>query len=86
MLTSPKPRFLQQESAIALAKTNLDYTVIKSPVDGTIIERRVNIGQTVVSSMNAPSLFLIAEDLRRMEVWAAVNEADIGQLRGGHAG
>lgn len=78
-----KATVLQQESTLELARTNLGYTVIPSPVDGTIIERRVNIGQTVVSSMNAPSLFLIAEDLRRMEVWASVNEADIGRLKEG---
>ena len=73
----------QQESARRLAQTNFEYTTIYSPVDGTIIERRVNIGQTVVSSMNAPSLFLIAEDLRRMQVWASVSEADIGRLQVG---
>lgn len=50
---------------------------------GVIIDRRVNIGQTVVSSLNAPSLFLIAQDLRRMQVWAAVNEADIGNIHPG---
>jgi len=73
----------QQEATLQSAETNLDYTKIKSPVKGTIIDRRVNVGQTVVSSLNAPSLFLIAKDLRRMEVWASVNEADIGQLRVG---
>ena len=46
-----------------------------------IIDRRVNIGQTVVASLNAPSLFLIAKDLTRMQVWASVNEADIGRIR-----
>ena len=66
-------------------KTNLGYTTIKSPVRGVIIDRRVNIGQTVVASLNAPSLFLIAKDLRRMQVWASVNEADIGRIRVGHA-
>jgi HlyD family secretion protein len=71
----------QQKALLYSAKTNLEYTTIKSPVDGMIITRRVNIGQTVVSSLNAPSLFLIAKDLKRLEVWAAVNEADIGQLR-----
>jgi HlyD family secretion protein len=64
-----------------MAKTNLGYTTIKSPVRGTIIDRRVNMGQTVVASLNAPSLFLIAKDLRRMQVWASVNEADIGRIR-----
>ncbi|MSQ97527.1 MAG: HlyD family efflux transporter periplasmic adaptor subunit [Gemmataceae bacterium] len=72
---------VQEEASLQLAETNLSYTVIKSPVKGTIIDRRVNIGQTVVASLNAPSLFLIAKDLRRMEVWASVNEADIGQLK-----
>ncbi len=62
------------------AKTNLRYTEILSPVDGVIIDRRVNIGQTVVSSLNAPSLFLIAKDLKRMQVWASVNEADMGRI------
>ncbi len=52
-----------------------------SPVDGVIIDRRVNIGQTVVSSLNAPSLFLIAKNLKRLQVWVSVNEADIGSIR-----
>ncbi|MEX2113111.1 MAG: efflux RND transporter periplasmic adaptor subunit [Pirellulales bacterium] len=71
----------QQEASRLLAQTNLEYTTIRSPVSGTIIARRINIGQTVVSSLSAPSLFLIARDLRRMQVWASVNEADIGQLK-----
>ncbi len=66
-----------------LSETNLGYTTIKSPVKGTIIDRRVNVGQTVVSSLNAPSLFLIAKDLRQIQVWASVNEADIGRLKVG---
>ncbi len=70
----------QNKAALDLAKTNLNYTVIKSPVEGKIIDRRVNIGQTVVASLNAPSLFLIAKDLRKIQVWASVNEADIGQI------
>jgi HlyD family secretion protein len=78
-----KAAVAQQEAALFSAQTNLDYTVITSPVNGTIIDRRVNIGQTVVASLNAPSLFLIALDLRRMEIWTAVNEADIGRIRRG---
>jgi HlyD family secretion protein len=62
------------------AQQNLDYTVIRSPVKGIIVDRRVNVGQTVVSSLNAPSLFLIAKDLKRLQVWASVNEADVGRL------
>ncbi|MCX7428195.1 MAG: efflux RND transporter periplasmic adaptor subunit [Planctomycetia bacterium] len=75
-----KAMIKQDEAMLRLAKTNLDYTVIKSPVTGVIVDRRVNIGQTVVASFNAPSLFLIAKDLRRMQVWASVNEADIGRI------
>src|SRR6516165_7830550 len=63
------------------AKTNLDYCTIKSPVKGVVITRRVNIGQTVVSSLNAPSLFLLAKDLKKIQVWASVNEADIGNIK-----
>lgn len=73
----------QQQAQLDLAQINLNYTVIKAPVKGTIIDRRVNIGQTVVASLNAPSLFLLAKDLREMEVWASVNEADIGRLSEG---
>jgi HlyD family secretion protein len=68
------------EASLRMAKTNLGYTTITSPVQGFIIDRRVNIGQTVVASLNAPSLFLIAKDLMRMQVWASVNEADIGSI------
>jgi HlyD family secretion protein len=68
------------EATLDRSQRNLDYCIIKSPVKGIIIDRRVNIGQTVVSSLNAPSLFLIANDLRRMQVWTSVNEADIGSI------
>ena len=73
----------QAVNSLSKAKQNLSYCIIKSPVDGVVIDRRVNIGQTVVSSLNAPSLFLIAKDLRRMQVWVAVNEADIGKIHTG---
>ncbi|MEN6458907.1 MAG: efflux RND transporter periplasmic adaptor subunit [Thermoguttaceae bacterium] len=76
-----KATIKQNEAALRMAKVNLGYTTIRSPVRGVILARRVNIGQTVVASLNAPSLFLIAKDLRRMQVWASVNEADIGQIR-----
>jgi HlyD family secretion protein len=71
------------EATLKRVQQNLDYSTIRSPVKGVIIDRRVNIGQTVVASLNAPSLFLIARDLRRMQVWVAVNEADIGNIRPG---
>ncbi len=73
----------QSEAALNRARRNLGYCTITSPVKGVIIDRRVNIGQTVVSSLNASSLFLIAKDLKRMQVWVAVNEADIGKIHPG---
>ena len=74
---------LRAEAFLRKAETNLGYTTITSPIQGVIIDRRVNIGQTVVASLNAPSLFLIAKDLRRLQIWASVNEADIGSVRVG---
>jgi HlyD family secretion protein len=71
------------QSNLKTAQTNLDYCTISSPVNGTVIDRRVNVGQTVVASLSAPSLFLIAKDLTKMEVWATVNEVDIGRIQVG---
>ena len=79
----PRRRRAGRGRRCSAPRRNLGYTTIKSPVDGVIIDRRVNIGQTVVASLNAPSLFLIAKDLTQHEVWVAVNEADIGRIRPG---
>ena len=73
----------QSQVTLKLAKTNLGYTTIKSPVKGVILDRRVNVGQVVAASLNAPSLFLIAKDLAKMQVWASVNEADVCRIRAG---
>lgn len=78
-----KASLAQAGAVLRRAQRNLGYCTIKSPVKGVIIDRRVNIGQTVVASLNAPSLFLIAKDLKRMQVWVAVNEADIGKIKPG---
>jgi len=78
-----KASLSQAEAVLRRAQRNLSYCTIKSPVKGVIVDRRVNIGQTVVASLNAPSLFLIAKDLTRMQVWVAVNEADIGRIHPG---
>ena len=64
-------------------QANLDYCTIRSPVKGTVVDRRVNVGQTVVSQMSTSSMFLIAKDLRRLQIWASVNEADVGQIHVG---
>jgi HlyD family secretion protein len=73
----------QAQADLEKAQRNLDFCTINSPVSGVIIDRRVNIGQTVVASLNAPSLFLIARDLTKMQIWVAVNEADVGRIKPG---
>lgn len=82
-IVQAKDAVRQSEAALQRAQQNLNYCTIQSPVKGVIVDRRVNIGQTVVSSLSAPSLFLIAKDLTRIQVWVSVNEADIGQIRPG---
>lgn len=71
---------VQDQGNVDQCKANVAYCTITSPVKGTIIDRRVNIGQTVVSSLSSPSLFLIAKDLTQLQIWAAVNEADVGSI------
>ncbi|MGO9112788.1 MAG: efflux RND transporter periplasmic adaptor subunit [Thermoguttaceae bacterium] len=73
----------QAEATLEQSTTNLGYCNITSPVKGTIVDRRVNVGQTVVSNLSASSLFLLAKDLSKIQVWASVNEADIGRIHKG---
>jgi HlyD family secretion protein len=80
-VAAAKATVRQNEALVQLARTNLQYTIIRSPVQGVILDRRTSIGQVVVANFNAPSLFLIAKDLRRMQVRASVSEADIGRIR-----
>ncbi len=70
----------QAEAALRLSKANLGYTTISSPVDGVVIARNVSEGQTVVASMTAQVLFMIATDLRKIQVEASIPEADIGNV------
>lgn len=74
---------IEAKASVEKAERNLSYCEIVSSVDGVVIDRRVNVGQTVVSSMSASSLFLVARDLSRMQIWVAVNEADIGAIKQG---
>jgi HlyD family secretion protein len=64
-------------------RVNLGYTTIKAPIDGIVISRNVDAGQTVAASMNAPTLFVLAADLTRMQVVASVDESDVGRMRPG---
>ena len=73
----------QKEAALHQSKVDLEHTVIRSPVDGVVIGRSVDIGQTVAASLQAPTLFTIAQDLREMQVDTSVDEADIGCIQVG---
>ncbi|MDA1117737.1 MAG: efflux RND transporter periplasmic adaptor subunit [Proteobacteria bacterium] len=75
----------QRESLLKQAQVDLERTIIRAPVDGTVILRNVDAGQTVAASLQAPVLFTIARDLRDMQVEAAIDEADVGRLRAGQA-
>jgi HlyD family secretion protein len=73
----------QQQANLEEAQVNLDYTNIISPVDGTVVSRNVDVGQTVAASFQTPTLFLIAKDLTQMQVDTNVSESDIGDVREG---
>jgi len=78
-----KASLAQASAALHQAQTNLNYTDIISPIDGTVISRSVDVGQTVAASLQAPVLFTIAEDLRRMQVNTNISEGDVGRLEQG---
>lgn len=73
----------QKEAAVKVAQTNLNYTTIHAPIDGTVVARNVDTGQTVAASLQAPTLFTIAQDLTKMQVYAKTDESDVGQIRPG---
>ncbi len=73
----------QREAALQLVQVDMDRSIIRSPIDGVVVDREVNIGQTVAASLSSPTLFTIAQDLRRMEVLANIDEADIGRIKEG---
>src|ERR1017187_9328414 len=72
-----------KEAAVTVAQTNLDYTVIRSPIDGTVVARNVDVGQTVAASLQAPSIFTIAQDLTKMWVYAKTDESDVDNIKVG---
>jgi HlyD family secretion protein len=73
----------QAKAALYMARVNLQYTDILSPTNGVVISRNVDVGQTVAASLQAPTIFVIAEDLAKMQVDTSVAEADVGRLRDG---
>jgi HlyD family secretion protein len=74
----------QKQAAVAVAGTNLDYTIIRSPIDGTIVARNVNVGQTVAASLQAPTIFDIAQDLKKMQLYAKTDESEVGRITVGN--
>ena len=80
---STKAQLEQTKAALKLAETNLRYTTIRSPVNGIVISRNVDVGQTVAASLQAPTLFTIAKDLTQMQVDTNVSEADVGRVEVG---
>jgi len=73
----------QQEASLRQAQVDLDHTEIRAPVDGVVVSRTVDVGQTVAASLQAPTLFTIAQDLTQMQVETNVDEADVGRIREG---
>ncbi|WP_243713599.1 efflux RND transporter periplasmic adaptor subunit [Luteimonas terrae] len=81
--TAAQAQIVQQTASTQTSRINMERTVIRSPVNGTILTRSIEPGQTVAASLQAPELFTIAEDLRKMRIELAVDEADIGQVQVG---
>ncbi len=82
-LQSAEARLEQAQAQLDTSKVDLTYTIIKSPIDGVVINRNVNAGQTVAASFQAPVLFQVANDLTKMQVECSVDEADIGRVKEG---
>ena len=82
-VTQAQAQVQQRQAAVSVAQTNLDHTFIYAPIDGTVINRTVDVGQTVAASLQAPQLFTIAQDLTKMLVYTKTDESDVGQIRPG---
>jgi HlyD family secretion protein len=82
-LASAEAQVAQSRASVGAARVDLERTTIKAPISGTVLQRAVDVGQTVAASLQAPTLFTIAQDLAKMEVRAAIDEADVGKLKEG---
>jgi HlyD family secretion protein len=82
-LRSSQAQVAQAQAALNQSQVNLDHTIITAPIDGIVIQRSVDVGQTVAASLSSPNVFVIAADLKEMQVNASIDEADIGQIRSG---
>jgi HlyD family secretion protein len=85
VVRSSAAQIAQARAQLDRAKLDLQHSIIRSPVDGTVISRNIDVGQAVAATLTAPTLFTIAQDLHHMQVHAAVDEADIGQVRKGQS-
>src|SRR5262245_10763018 len=74
---------LQAQASVTQAQVDLDHTIIRAPISGVVIGRSVDVGQTVAASLQAPTLFVIGNDLSSMQVLASVDEADVGRVKEG---
>jgi HlyD family secretion protein len=84
-LSSAKAAALQAKADRDQAKVNLEFTSITSPIDGVVVSRNVDVGQTVAAAFQAPTLFVIANDLTKMQILANIDEADVGKVQEGQA-
>lgn len=84
-LKSAQAQVTQAQGSLNQARVNLNHSIITAPVDGIVISRNVDVGQTVAASMSAPTLFVIAKDLAEMQVNASIDESDIGRIEAGQA-
>ena len=84
-IAAAKAQIVQAQAQYKTALTNLDYTKITAPVDGMIISRKIDVGQPVAASFQAPELFTIAQDLKKMQIEVNVSEADIGKVEKGQS-
>jgi HlyD family secretion protein len=82
-LQSAEAQVVQNEAELRQAQVDLEHTIIRAPVDGVVVSRTVDVGQTVAASLQAPTLFTIAQDLAKMQVDVSVDEADVGRIRVG---
>src|SRR6202140_2586801 len=82
-VTQAEAQVSQKAAALQVAQTNLNYTVIRSPIDGTVVARNVDVGQTVAASLQAPTIFTIAQDLTKMWVYAKTDESDVDNIKVG---
>ena len=82
-LEQAKAQVAQRRAAAEMTRVDLGHTIIRAPIDGTVIARNVDVGQTVAASLQAPTLFHIAQDLTKMQVYAKTDEADVGKIKVG---